>query len=845
MLCLRRLSVILTVTCLLATTAHVLYGQTPKETPQEEAARLVAVLKSDASVFDKAKACQRLAVIGNKEAVPALAALLADENLSNYARCGLEAIPDPAADDALREALGRLDGNRLIGVISSIGRRRDAKAIDGLTKRLDDDDPAVAAVAFKALGYIGNAPAAGILQNALPEAAPNLRPAVASACLLCAEGLLKRGQRDEALALYDTLRKADVPKHAVMAATLQAIVARGNDGIPLLVEQLESDDEARFRNAIYAARSLGGGVSDVSDVLMTQFDKQPAARQVLLLLALGDIGDKTALPTILKAAKTGTGELRVQAIRLLATFGDASVVPMLFDAAAESDESIAQAAKSTLAALKNKEVDLAIVEMLDTADAGTRLLAIELAGQRCIGPAAPALLKLADDPEASVRLSAIGALGTTIGIEHFPRLLARIPAKKTPDEESAVKRAIQVACARTPDREVCAEQLSQVMSGAQTEVKIFLLEQLATVGGTKSLATIVAAARSEEDAIQDAATRVLGEWMSADAAPELFDLAKTLTHKKYRIRALRGYIRIARQLSASPEQSVEICRNALAIADRDDERTLTIDVLGRVATSEALTVVVTCLNDDRLKGRAAGAVIAIGEKLVQTSPGQVAKAVGQALPAASNPALTDRASVLLAQAERLSSASGDEEGFVSIFDGKTMKGWEGNLDMFRIEDGAIVAGTMKGRIPKNEFLCTEKEYENFELRLQFKLVGERPNAGVQIRSRRIPNHNEVSGYQADLGPGWWGCLYDESRRRRVLAGPETPEKRAEPVRANDWNDYRIRCEGKRVQLWINDVQTIDYTEEDQNIEQKGIIGVQVHSGAPMEAWYRKIRIKEL
>ena len=182
------------------------------------------------------------------------------------------------------------------------------------------------------------------------------------------------------------------------------------------------------------------------------------------------------------------------------------------------------------------------------------------------------------------------------------------------------------------------------------------------------------------------------------------------------------------------------------------------------------------------------------------------------------------------EAERLSSANRDEEGFASIFDGKTMKGWEGNLDMFRVEDGAIVAGTLKGRIPRNEFLCTEKEYENFELRLQFKLIGEKPNAGIQIRSRRIPNHNEVCGYQADLGPGWWGCVYDESRRRKVLAGP-TPDKRNEPVRANDWNDYRIRCEGKRIQLWINDVQTVDYTEDDPNIEQKGIIGLQVHSGA--------------
>jgi hypothetical protein len=181
----------------------------------------------------------------------------------------------------------------------------------------------------------------------------------------------------------------------------------------------------------------------------------------------------------------------------------------------------------------------------------------------------------------------------------------------------------------------------------------------------------------------------------------------------------------------------------------------------------------------------------------------------------------------------------------SLFDGKSFAGWEGNLDMFRIEDGAIVAGTLDKKIPRNEFLSTRQEFADFELRLQFKLVGgDGANAGVQIRSRRIPDHHEMIGYQADLGNGWWGCLYDESRRRKILAGPPA-EKRNDPIRKDGWNDYRIRCQGKRIQLWINGVATVDYTEEDPDIEQSGLIALQVHSGPPMEAWYRNIRIVKL
>ena len=186
----------------------------------------------------------------------------------------------------------------------------------------------------------------------------------------------------------------------------------------------------------------------------------------------------------------------------------------------------------------------------------------------------------------------------------------------------------------------------------------------------------------------------------------------------------------------------------------------------------------------------------------------------------------------------------DERGFVSLFDGKTFKSWDGNLDHFRIEDGAIVAGSLKERVPRNEFLTSAKEYANFELRLKFKLLGKGANAGVQVRSKRIPNHNEMIGYQPDLGEGWWGCLYDESRRRKVLAGPPK-EDRNQLVKANAWNEYTIRCEGPRIQLWINGRQTVNYIEPDASIPQTGLIGLQIHGGPPSEAWYKEIRIREL
>ena len=182
---------------------------------------------------------------------------------------------------------------------------------------------------------------------------------------------------------------------------------------------------------------------------------------------------------------------------------------------------------------------------------------------------------------------------------------------------------------------------------------------------------------------------------------------------------------------------------------------------------------------------------------------------------------------------------------VPLFDGKTLTGWEGNLAIFRVQDGAIVGGSLRDKIARNEFLCSTRAYGDFELRLRFKLLGgDSANAGVQFRTRRIPDNHEVSGYQADMGTGWWGALYDESRRNKVLKGPDQ-ERMKGVIKPGEWNDYVIRAEGPRIQLSINGVQTVDYVESDPSVDSRGLICPQIHAGPPSEAWYKDITITEL
>ncbi len=197
---------------------------------------------------------------------------------------------------------------------------------------------------------------------------------------------------------------------------------------------------------------------------------------------------------------------------------------------------------------------------------------------------------------------------------------------------------------------------------------------------------------------------------------------------------------------------------------------------------------------------------------------------------------------LLVSVVRLSAAT------TPLFDGKTFTGWEGDIgSVWRIEDGALVAGSLEKRQEKNNFLATTRRYADFELTLHWQLEGaERSaNAGVQFRSQRVPGSHEVSGYQADIAVRYDGSLYDESRRKRMLAvpAPEVLARARKPL--GEWNVHRIRAEGPRIRIWLNGVQTVDYTETEADIATSGIIALQIHGGAPAIARYKDIRIEEL
>lgn len=582
-----------------------------KASPEKEK-ELIAVLRSDAPPQDKAIACKKLAVDGSSEAVGDLAKLLSDPQLASWSRIALEAIPGTAPDEALRKASESLDGNLLVGVLNSIGVRRDVNSAEMLTKRLRDKDEEVASAAAVALGRIGNAASATTLRAALTSGPAKVRSAAAEGCVLCAERLLAEGKTADAVALYDEVRKAELPKQRIVEATRGAILARKDEGIPLLIEQLRSTDKKLFEVALFTAREFPG--SEVDKALAAELAKATPERGALIVQAMADRKETVVVAAVSKAAGSGPKPVRLAAIKALRQVGDASSVNALLETAIDADEDLALAAKATLADLPGDKINSQIAAMLPNAKGKTYPLLIELVGQRRI-EATPALLKAIDSPDKNIRQAALLALGETVSLKNLNVLISQAINTKNADDAATAQQALKTASVRMPDREACATELAAALEKAPAASKILLLDILGDVGGEKALKTLSTAAKSNNPQLQDAGSRVLGKWASLDAAPVLLDLAKTAPAAQFRSRALKGYISLARRFAMPDEDRADMCQKAFDLSKDPAEQKLILDVCRIQPSIETLKLSIKFMKVAELKEDATQTTLLVAQKL--------------------------------------------------------------------------------------------------------------------------------------------------------------------------------------------------------------------------------------
>jgi len=582
----------------------------------EKEHELIGVLKSSASPGEKALACKRLAIYGSAEAVPALAPLLADPELASWARIPLEAIPGPAADDALRAALGQLQGRLLVGVINSIGVRRDANAVESLSDRLKDPDPEVASTAAVALGRIGGARAARALRSYVRRAPEAVQGSAAEGCIRCAEGLMAEGKFSAAVQLYDTVRRAKVPKQKVLEATRGAILARQSKGTRLLLAQLQSDDRDFFAIGLRTARELPG--VEVSVAVTKQLWASTSDRQPLILLALADREDSVAKETVLNCARSGGKPVRLTAIQILDRKGDISSFPVLLQDATGDDADLAHAATGALVRLQGNEVDSAVLSGLGDATGKGRQVLLEVACKRGLNGCLPAAVASAADTDPGIRGASLQAISTLGGIPQVPALVKLLENAPGPSFRDELEKALLGVCGRTGAS--CAQPLRPLAEDSDGDLRIVAVHALAAAGGPEALTTITAAVHDKDETVQDEAVRTLSSWPNtwpddgAVAGP-LLAIAKDRTRTSHQVLAVRGYLRyieVDKQLNDA--QKLERLSEIVPLIQRAEEKRAAIAVAQHNQSAGALKLLSGFAQDPAVAGDACSAIVEIAGK---------------------------------------------------------------------------------------------------------------------------------------------------------------------------------------------------------------------------------------
>jgi Domain of Unknown Function (DUF1080) len=199
-----------------------------------------------------------------------------------------------------------------------------------------------------------------------------------------------------------------------------------------------------------------------------------------------------------------------------------------------------------------------------------------------------------------------------------------------------------------------------------------------------------------------------------------------------------------------------------------------------------------------------------------------------------------RALLLMMMAGLCVQAADTEKGFKPIFDGKTLKGWDGDPRLWSVKDGELIGSTEGNKLTSNTFLIYKAAtFGDFILRAKVKLRNH--NSGIQFRSEELPNW-VMKGYQADMAEGnWWGSIYEEKGKRGVMVNG-WKGKGETVVKPTDWNDIEIYCKGEEIRITLNGLVTAELKD---SLKLDGLVGLQLHQGPPMEVRFKDIRVQTL
>ena len=596
-------------------------GTEPSELAKAEKKLLLVAQSPTASFAARQFACQKLGQIGGAESAKSLGKMLRDDKLSDLARYALESNSDPGAGKALRGALKKATGKTRIGmrigIINSLGERRDGEAVKDLGRLLASSDKATAQAAAGALGKIGGPKALKALR-----AAPNQADgAVADAVLMCADSLLREEMTAGAGVLYREVYRNKACPSTTRAAALRGLCRTEPDKMgDTVLELLGSEDAALRGAAITAVREIPG--KGITGQFAAKLDSLPAPIQAPLIAALADRGDAAVVPALIRMAKSQDEAVRLAALSGLGQLPGNARVAALLAQTAGGDARVAEqkAAHESLARLQGAGVDRAVLNgAARGGEPAVRRVYIRQCGERNLKASVPALLAMSRESDPEIRAAALGVLRDLGSAAEYPALVEWLIASKEQDERIAARGAVLALARRMDSPDKGVRPLIGALDRAGTSGKGSLLECLGTLGGEDALKAVSAQAKSRDAEVATSAVRALVSWPDGKSLEPLVGIVETTKSTKCRELALAGSLQMLGKKGGPTAQECVGFYKRLLRTGGIEEKKKVLAGLANVGDDEALRLARSCAANPLLKPEAERAAQEI-EKVLAGPP---------------------------------------------------------------------------------------------------------------------------------------------------------------------------------------------------------------------------------
>ena len=795
-------------------------------------------------VLQKAFLISQLQNCAKDDQIPTLSQFLHHERLCDPAARALVTIGTPAAAKALFAALPTAEGGNQITVIKSLGELRYQPAASKIMEYAGDKNSKLKKTALFALANMGYEPA----ENLIKEAAIGDK-AMETTYLRYIKRLFESGNASQGVSSCRNIFQGKFSKNAKIAALTLLVDGTGSQAIDDVLSFMQDDDKKVRVAALRLAEKFD--TPEITQKWIRLIKTSEPETKAEIIEMFGRQRSVVALPMVKASLQSGNACVRLAAFSAeKAILGEKAAVDLIA-ALSGFEEADMPTVKMELSTLPTQALLPVIENKFDNLDGKSQRILLEILQERHAGEALPFLRESLKSDDAELRVVALKGLGDLGQKDDLAVLLRHWQKCESASEKKEAQNAITAIIRNSSDQKAAFSQLGEAFSTLSTANKIAMLKIYKSLGGERAFQFVQK--QSENKTLNEAATRMLIDWPDGSALDAVVQIAKNNKNQTLRILAIRGALRILRENPMGEPSAFAYCHQLMQAAERPEEKQLVLAGLANIKSPQALRYVAQLTKDKTIAYEAAFAAAKIASPDEKSEENLSADQVALAFIEAN----ADKNLLQKLQTKPIIEDKQNKppKGFVALFNGKDLSGWKGLVenppkraqmsaeelakaqvkadqimrDHWKVVDGVLYFDG------KGQSLCTAKDYQNFELYVDWK-IEKHGDSGIYLRGSP-----QVQIWDTAQWPEGSGGLYNNK------INPSKPLVRADnPV--GEWNTFHIIMRGDKVTVYLNDVLVVDhvvmenYWERDKPVYPVGQIELQSHH-TPL--YFRNIFIREL